>query len=211
MSQGLADRFSAEFTAKAGGEVVYDEDRARRHDRLRGTSSSEITPLEPDLVFFGGEYEVAAALSKPRPLTSSAPIMGGDGIKDDAYIEAAGAERGGRHRPARWAARRTARVRRLRGCVRRAAGFAEPPTDYGPYAYDAANMLIEAAAAALEGQNQVTPEGSCGGRRRGAGRRRTGMTGRISFDEYGDTRTKVLTIYRVTDGAWSAVRTEQVG
>jgi branched-chain amino acid transport system substrate-binding protein len=38
----------------------------------------------------------------------------------------------------------------------------------------------------------------------------TGVTGRVTFDAFGDTRTKVLTVYRVSDGAWRAVRTETI-
>jgi branched-chain amino acid transport system substrate-binding protein len=36
------------------------------------------------------------------------------------------------------------------------------------------------------------------------------VTGRIAFDNYGDTQTKVLTLYRVSEGAWRPVKTETV-
>src|SRR5439155_923490 len=50
-----------------------------------------IAPLRPDLVFFGGEYDVGAQFS--RQVTEAGitvPVMGGDGIKADAYIAKAG-------------------------------------------------------------------------------------------------------------------------
>ena len=34
------------------------------------------------------------------------------------------------------------------------------------------------------------------------------MTGKVAFDEYGDTTTKVLTVYKVAGGKWVAVKTK---
>ena len=35
-----------------------------------------------------------------------------------------------------------------------------------------------------------------------------GVTGKVAFDEYGDTTSKVLTVYEVDAGKWVAVKTE---
>ena len=32
-----------------------------------------------------------------------------------------------------------------------------------------------------------------------------GVTGKVAFDEYGDTTSRVLTVYGVKGGAWEAV------
>ena len=34
-----------------------------------------------------------------------------------------------------------------------------------------------------------------------------GATGKVAFDEFGDTKTKVLTVYKVTGGKWVADKT----
>ena len=34
-----------------------------------------------------------------------------------------------------------------------------------------------------------------------------GATGPVAFDEFGDTTTKVLTVYKVTGGKWVADKT----
>ena len=34
-----------------------------------------------------------------------------------------------------------------------------------------------------------------------------GVTGKVSFDEFGDTTNKQLTVYEVKNGAWKAVKT----
>ena len=36
-----------------------------------------------------------------------------------------------------------------------------------------------------------------------------GVTGKVAFDEFGDTTNRVLTVYSVKDGKWVAVNTEE--
>jgi branched-chain amino acid transport system substrate-binding protein len=36
-----------------------------------------------------------------------------------------------------------------------------------------------------------------------------GVTGKVGFDEFGDTTTKVLTVYKVTNQEWAAVKTDE--
>ena len=36
-----------------------------------------------------------------------------------------------------------------------------------------------------------------------------GVTGKVAFDEYGDTTTRILTVYQVKGGAWKDVNTEE--
>ena len=87
------------------------------------------------------------------------------------------------------------------------AGFAEPFGAYGMYSYDAAKAIIEAlkvtlpdaedAASArkptVEALNDVDFEGA---------------SGRVAFDEFGDSVSRVLTVYKVEGGAWAASKTE---
>ena len=207
VSRGLADDFSAAFT-ESGGSVVSDTTVPD------GTTDfaaivDQITPLDPDLLFFGGEYEVAAAF-RTAASAIDAPLMGGDGIKDDAYISDAGERSEGDIASTVGAPLATLESAADFGDAYEAAGFADPPTDFGDEAYDAANLLIDAAAVALEGEDEVTPEVRETVVAEVQDADSEGATGAIAFDEFGDTVTKVLTIYRVTDGAWAAVTTEEV-
>ena len=203
VSKGLADRFSAEFTAKSG-QVVYTKTVPDGTTDF-ATVASEIAPLNPSLLFFGGEYEVAAALSNATAALS-APLMGGDGIKDDAYLEAAGANAEGDI-----ASSIGAPVGQLESgdyeAAYAAAGYADPPSDFGPYAYDSANVIIDAAAKALKGKTAVNKKARAAVVKSVQATDTEGITGRIAFDEYGDTVTKVFTIYKVTGGAWVPVKT----
>ena len=208
VSRGLADDFSAAFT-EAGGEVVSDTTVPDGTTDFT-TIVDQIAPLNPDLLFFGGEYEVAAAL-RTAAADIAAPLMGGDGIKDDAYIAGAGARAEGDLAGFVGAPLATLETAADFRDDYEAAGFADPSTDYGPYAFDAANLLIDAAAVALEDEDRVTPEAREVVIEQLQGVDLRGASGAIVFDEFGDTVTKVLTMYQVTDGAWVAVDVEEVG
>jgi ABC-type branched-subunit amino acid transport system substrate-binding protein len=78
VSRGLANDFSRSFT-NAGGTVVYDKTVPDNTTDF-GAEVSAITPLHPDLLFFGGEYKIAAAL-RSAAASVAAPLMGGDGIQ----------------------------------------------------------------------------------------------------------------------------------
>jgi branched-chain amino acid transport system substrate-binding protein len=36
----------------------------------------------------------------------------------------------------------------------------------------------------------------------------SGVTGDVAFDEYGDTTSRVLTVYGVKGGKWEAIKTD---
>jgi branched-chain amino acid transport system substrate-binding protein len=88
-----------------------------------------------------------------------------------------------------------------------AAGYKEPSAAYGAYSYDAANSIINALKVSLKGATDVTST-----------RQATidalgkvsfdGITGKVAFDKYGDSVSRVLTVYKVTDLKWVPVLTE---
>jgi branched-chain amino acid transport system substrate-binding protein len=204
VSKGLADRFSAEFEDK-GGQVVYTKTVPDGTTDFT-TVASEIAPLNPSLIFFGGEYEVAAALSNATAAVS-APLMGGDGIKDDAYIQAAGANAEGDIASSIGAPIDQLAAAADYEAAYEAAGYDDPPSVFGPYAYDSANIIIDAAAKALKGKSAVNKKARASVVKSVQATDTEGITGRIAFDDYGDTVTKVFTIYQVTDGQWVPVKT----
>jgi branched-chain amino acid transport system substrate-binding protein len=170
-----------------------------------------MAPLRPDVVFFGGEYEVGAAFSRQVAGGGvAAPVMGGDGLKDDKYVASAGAASEGDLASTVGAPLASLPAAQAFTAAYARAGFAEPPSDFGAYAYDAAQVLIAAAARALRGAGGVTARVRADTVAAVQATDITGVTGRVTFDAFGDTRTKVLTVYRVSDGAWRAVRTETI-
>jgi len=207
VSQGLADAFTEAFTA-GGGEVVYTKvvpDGTTDFTTVAG----EIAPLTPQLLFFGGEYEVAAAF-RNAAAEIDAPLMGGDGIKDDIYIEDTGAAGEGDYASSIGAPLESLDTAADFVAAYEAAGYDDPPSAFGPYAYDAANLLIAAAASALEGEDEVTSEARAAVVDEVQAADVDGITGRLAFDEYGDTVTKVFTIYQVEGTEWVPVTTVTV-
>jgi ABC-type branched-subunit amino acid transport system substrate-binding protein len=81
-----------------------------------------------------------------------------------------------------------------------AAGLTTRPSDYGPYAYDAANVVINALAKILKGKTSLPKDLR---RKLVAAVQKTntkGLTGTVAFDAYGDAKAPTFTLYRV-DGA----------
>ena len=75
-----------------------------------------------------------------------------------------------------------------------AAGFAEPPSDFGPYAFDAAGLIIGAVERRGFDRAGVIAEVQAVNA--------SGVTGPLAFDNFGDTRNKVVTLYRVEGGVF---------
>jgi branched-chain amino acid transport system substrate-binding protein len=167
----------------------------------------------PRLLFFGGEYDHAALLKQAAVAAGlTVPLMGGDGVQADGYIATTGASSEGD-----LASSVGAPVDREPGgpaflAAYDAHGFDDPPSTFGPYAYDAANILLSAASRALAGRSRVDAavrsdvivgvqaiSNAMLINARGA------VTGRIGFDALGDTINAVLTLYRVESGQWVPV------
>jgi branched-chain amino acid transport system substrate-binding protein len=213
VSQGLANDFRDAF-AGAGGTVLSfevvpedDTDYAPYAQRAGATG--------PQLLFFGGEYDHAALLKQAAVAAGLAvPLMGGDGIQADEYITAAGPSSEGD-----LASSVGGPVDREPGgaaflATYQAAGFEEPPSNFGAYAYDAANILVSAAQKALAGRQRVDPSVRADIITRVQAINNAALTnpsgtvtGMIGFDAFGDTINPVLTIYRVEDGHWRPLQT----
>jgi branched-chain amino acid transport system substrate-binding protein len=133
--------------------------------------------------------------------------MGGDGIFDPKYITLAGKTSTGD-----LATSVGAPVEALASAKKFVSDYAEqkypePYAAYGGYSYDAANAIINALKVSLKDAKDVE-----------SARQATidamskvsfdGVTGKVAFDQYGDTTSKVLTVYKVDAGKWATVETK---
>jgi branched-chain amino acid transport system substrate-binding protein len=200
VSQGLADAFAESFT-DGGGKVTLQEPVPEGATDFTNFIEAAL-PTKPDMIFFGGEYELAAALrTQATEAGFTKPLVGGDGIKDDAYIAAAGdAAKGSLASSVGIPAEELKSAKRFLAAYEK-AGFAEEPSNFGPYAYDAANVLIAAIAKTLDGQDAIPPDARADVVALVQDTKTKGATGRIRFDEFGDTRNIVFTLYRVSGKA----------
>jgi branched-chain amino acid transport system substrate-binding protein len=202
--QGLVGEFTKQFE-KNGGRVLSAE-TINAGDRDFGTVASKVASAKPDFVYYGGEFPEAAPLSKQlKDRGFTGPLFGGDGIFDDTFIKGAGGKSADNDLATSVGAP-TAKLETAKQFVTdyEAGGYNEPYSAYGAFSYDSANILIQAMAKSLtegtvkdnrskilEGLNQTKDY--------------NGVVGTTSFDEYGDTSNKVLTVYQVKDAKWADV------
>ncbi|GAB2640263.1 branched-chain amino acid ABC transporter substrate-binding protein [Kribbella swartbergensis] len=205
--QGLVGTFTEEFK-KLGGQVVAAQ-TINPDDSNYQAVISAIKPSAPQAVYYGGEYPQAGPLSQQMKAAGlNVPLMGGDGIYDPKFISLAG-----KTSENDLATSVGAPIDQLESAKKfvedyNAAGFKDPYAAYGGYSYDAANAIINALKESLKDASDVE-----------SARPKTveamskvsfdGVTGKVAFDQYGDTTSKVLTVYKVSGGKWSTVETKE--
>jgi branched-chain amino acid transport system substrate-binding protein len=205
--QGLVGTFTEEFK-KLGGQVVAAQ-TINPDDANYQAVISAVKPSAPQAVYYGGEYPQAGPLSQQMKAAGlNVPLMGGDGIYDPKYITLAGKTADNDLATSVGAPTDTLPSAKKFIEDYNAAGFKEPYAAYGGYSYDAANAIINALKVSLKDASSVEDA-----------RPKTveelgkvsfdGVTGKVAFDEYGDTTSKVLTVYKVAGGKWATVETKE--
>jgi branched-chain amino acid transport system substrate-binding protein len=210
VSKDLADGFVDEYE-NLGGTVTTRQVVEDGATDFSGFLDDALA-AQPDAIFFGGEYSVAATLRAQATAAGfTGTIIGGDGIKDPAYITEAGESAVGT-----WASSVGTPLAQLASAsdyvaAFTAAQFGHEPTDYGPFAYDAAGAIIRAAASIVDGLDAVPADARSQVVAALQSTSFDGASGPVSFDGFGDPMSRVFTLYRVEDQgglSWVAVRTE---
>jgi len=205
--QGLVAAFTEEYK-KLGGTITKAE-TINPDDKNFTSVISKVKPGAPELLYYGGEFPQSGPLSLQMKNSGlKIPLMGGDGMYSADYIKLAGGKTGAGD----FATSVGAPTDSLASAKKfvsdySAGGYKEAYEAYGAYAYDAANSIIEALKASLKGASSATDA-----------RQATvdamknvsfdGVTGKVAFDEFGDTTTKVLTVYKDGGTAWTPAKTD---
>ena len=208
--QGLADSFRAQFEAN-GGRVATVE-TINPGDKDFSAVLTKIKPLNPDLIFYGGEYPEGSLISNQAKAQGiTVPLMGGDGIVDPTYAQTAGPAANGDFGTSVGAPPESLPSAQSFINDYNAAGYRDPFSAYGALAYDAANTIINALPAALGTATRVDTTVRTRVIDEVAKANFAGASGTVAFDQFGDTVTKTLTMYRVEDGTFKPVRTGEFG
>lgn len=190
---GLAETFSQEAT-KLGANVVAREKVGEKDTDFSGVIS-KIRPKNPDAVYYGGEYPVGGPLSAQLAQAGlNIPLMGGDGLVDKQFVALGG-------RAGDLATNVGAPPESLPSAKQfiadyQAANYPEGFGAYGALTFDATNVILGALAKSVqggpwgEGTRKTVVQNVQSTNLQGAG-------GPVSFDQYGDTTNKVLTVYTV--------------
>jgi len=204
--QGLVDAFTEEFK-KLGGTVVAAE-TINPDDSNYQAVISKVKPFAPQALYYGGEYPQAGPLSQQMKAAGlNIPLMGGDGIFDPKFIQLGGATSTGDLATSVGAPTDQLAAGKTFLAAYEKVGYKEPSAAYGAYSYDAANAIINALKVSLKDAKDVA-----------SARQATidalgkvsfeGVTGKVAFDKYGDSTSRVMTVYKIDAGKWGPVNTE---
>jgi branched-chain amino acid transport system substrate-binding protein len=205
--QGLVEAFTAEYK-KLGGEVVAAE-TINPDDKDFSSVISKVKSASPDAIYYGGEFPQSGPLSQQAKAAGlNVPLMGGDGMYSPNYIKLAGKTSEGDLATSVGAPTESLDTAKAFVDAYTAGGYEEPYEAYGAYSYDAANAIINALKTSLgdaadgKSARQATVDAL-------AKVAFDGATGKVAFDEFGDTTTKVLTTYKVEGGKFVPAKTEE--
>ncbi len=189
--QGLAEEFKKEFEVRKGpvlsldGIDVGEKDYKALLTRIKSES--------PQLIYFGGMHPECGLMSKQaKEVGLAVPVFAGDGVLTPEYAKIGGPATEGDF----------ASMTGLPPEMLPAAGvFIEnyhqrfPKDDmqpYDPYTYEAINVILDALEKAGGDRARMIDYV--------ASVKYNGILGESSFDERGDTRNKLITIYTVRNG-----------
>jgi branched-chain amino acid transport system substrate-binding protein len=203
---GLAAIFSAEFK-RLGGTVVGTDSVTVKETDFSSTAN-KIKSSGADSVYFGGQYPEGGLLSdQVKKAGAKIPTMGGDGIYDPQFIKASGeANDGDLATSIGYPVEKLPTAKKFIADYQ-AAGYKDPYAAYGGYSYDAAWSIIQAVKAVVAANNGKLPDDARAKVTEAMSKVSfEGVTGKVSFDQYGDTTNKQLTVYQVKNGAWGDVK-----
>jgi branched-chain amino acid transport system substrate-binding protein len=205
---GLVSTFEAEWRNKGGR--VASSNTIKEGDRDFGALAARIVAQKPDFVYYGGEAPEAGPLAAQLVEAGfTGPFMGGDTlVTEEMMRDAKGASL--------LATNGGLPVDKLPNAPRfvrdySAARFKEPYGGYGLQAYDAAGLIIGAIGGGMAAGDAGVPTRSqlvdLIDRTQGY----RGVTGEHTFDEFGDTSNKGLTVYRNDNLRWVSTYSAVVG
>lgn len=210
--KAVGESSATEFAKEArrlGARIIIRE-KVNENDSDFSSVLTKVKAARPEAIYVGSEYHVAGPLSKQaKDLGLDVPISGTDGLFDPQFIALGGKE-------GDVATSVGAPIEKLESgkafvAAYKAKGFSEDYGGFGAFAFDAANVMVSSVA-------EVTADGDW----TGAIEQRTelikqvqeyktdaGANGTIGFDQYGDSVSKMFTVYKVTSGVWKDVLSDQ--
>jgi branched-chain amino acid transport system substrate-binding protein len=188
-------KYFAEFVEKAGGKILSTQGTAKDQKDY----AAELTRAKadrPEVLWYGGltpdGVRVRVQMEK---VGLRAQFQGTSGIKSDTFNETAGAAAEGS-----LAFVEGAPTEKLPGGKRfldayAKAGFKEPSEAYGPFAYVAANLIIDAI-------EEVGPERAKVAARLKRTKNANTIIGPVEFDAHGQNTVPLISKYVSQDGKW---------
>lgn len=190
------NKYFSEFLKKQGGTILATFGVTA--DQQDFTSElTKIRELKPDVIYFGGLTPLGVRIrTQMDKLGIKAELQGTSGLKSDAYIQGVGKELAEGTvsfiEGAPW--------ERLPGGLfftgkYAQARYGEPPEAYGPFAFAAANLIMDAIEKAGPDRKKVLAVLN-------ETKNVDSIVGKITFDDHGQNVVPLITKYVVDGGAW---------
>jgi len=206
---GLAGIFNSGFK-KLGGTIA-GTDHVNTGDTDFSSLVTKIKNSGADLVYYGGQYDESEKITKQLKAAGvKIPLFGGDGMYATTYIQTAGKAAEGDLATSVGVPVDTLPAAKAFISTYKAKGYKGDYGAYGGYSYDAASAIIKAVKAVKDANDGKLPDSNDLRSKVVDAVQKSdfeGITGKVSFDQYGDTGNKQLTVYQVTNGVWKAVKT----
>jgi len=191
--QGLADAFAAAVKS-AGGAVVKREYTSDKDFDFRAILTV-LKGVKPQAIFFAGYDAQAGPMARQmKELGITVPLLGGETINTAKFLELAGPAAEG-HIASTPGAALSSRPQGKAFAEKYRDRFHQPIGLYAPYFYDSVMVM----AAAMQQTGSSDPVKYLPALRM---IRHTGVTADIAFDENGDLKQPLLSIFRVRNGRW---------
>ncbi len=183
------------FVPEAGGEIVSTDLLPVGSTDFR-TILTSLKGKEIDAVYFGGVITEAGILAKQmKEVGLDKPMIGISGFYDPEFIAVAG-EAANNTIVSYPTASQTPKLAQMEADYT-AKAYPESMSPYTKYAFDAANIIIQAA-------NEVGVEDKAKLAEAIRAIKHDGATGEITFDANGQTQTPIaIELKTVRDGAWT--------
>nr|BBH95948.1 branched-chain amino acid ABC transporter substrate-binding protein [Thermogemmatispora argillosa] len=206
---GLAKYFVQEWT-KLGGTVIDGKSHSVKSTTSYLNLLTAAAASKPDVIYFGGNYSTGGQLIQQQMMTipalKNAVFAGGDGLTGSSDFYKQIVTSGGKA----YMTVAAPDVSKIPAAQTFIKNYTAKYGDVGPYsaaAYDAMNILIQAIKVALTKTH--TPKDSSDAAQAQVFRQAVidalktitynGITGKISFDQNGDTTNKIFTVYQVAN------------
>lgn len=191
--QGLAGEFVAAYKA-LGGEVV-SEDKVQPKEVNFSSLITKITSAKPGAIYYAGAHTEGALIRKQSHQSGlTVPLYGGEMLFTSEFMSLAGDAEGD--------------VCTVLGLPIESqpggpafaesftAQFGKAPEAYDTYAYDSALIIGQAILEVGSGDRAEVAEAI-------RNISYDGITGVVEFDENGDNKQQVISVYTVKGGSWA--------
>ncbi|MFC8535008.1 branched-chain amino acid ABC transporter substrate-binding protein [Streptomyces sp. NPDC057249] len=197
---GLAASFKATYTG-LGGKIV-GADHVNPEDRDFNAVVTKVKSSGAKAVYYGGEYPAGAPLSQQLKARVQIPLMGGDGMYSADFIKLNKKAQGDIATSVGKPVEELDSAKKFIADYK-TAGYKDAYEAYGGGTYDATWSIIEAVKLVVSENDGKLPDDARAKVLEAMSKVKfDGVTGPVSFDEFGDTTNTMMTAYQVDGGKW---------